>query len=59
MAGTQYGILGIYGCGAVDRNTHEYSILGNKIQKKKVTVEVIDNTEALPYNRSKKIDKGG
>lgn len=40
MAGTQYGILGIYGCGAVDRNTHEYSILGNKIQKKKVTVEV-------------------
>lgn len=34
MARTQYGILGIYGYGAVDRNTHECSILGNKAKEK-------------------------
>lgn len=33
MARTQYGILGIYGCGDVDRNTHECSILGNKAKE--------------------------
>ena len=30
MAGTQYGILGIHGCSAVDRNRHECCILGNE-----------------------------
>ena len=34
MARTQYGILGIYGCCTVDRNTNECSILGNKAQEK-------------------------
>lgn len=33
MARTQYGILGIYGCCAVDRNTHECGILGNKAKE--------------------------
>lgn len=33
MARTQYGILGVYGCGAVDRNTHEYGILGNEAKE--------------------------
>ena len=33
LARTQYGILGIYGCCAVDRNTHECSILGNKAKE--------------------------
>ena len=34
MARTQYGILGIYGCCAVDRNTYECGILGNKAKEK-------------------------
>lgn len=33
LARTQYGILGIYGCCAVDRNTHECGILGNKAKE--------------------------
>ena len=33
MARTQYGILGIYGCCAVDRNTYECGILGNKAKE--------------------------
>lgn len=34
MARTQYGILGIYGCCAVDRNAYECGILGNKAKEK-------------------------
>lgn len=33
MARTQYGILDINGCCAVDRNTHECGILGNKAKE--------------------------
>ena len=30
MAGTQYGVLGIYGRSFADRDHHECSILGNE-----------------------------
>ena len=33
MARTQYGILGINGCGAVDRDTYECGILGNEAKE--------------------------
>ena len=33
MARTQYGILGIHGWSVIDRNTHEYGILGNKAKE--------------------------
>ena len=33
MAWSKHGILGINGCCAVDRNTHECGILGNKAKE--------------------------
>ena len=36
MARTQYGILGINGCCAVDRNTHECGIQGKKAKEEKI-----------------------
>ena len=43
MARTQYGILGINGCGSVDRDTYECGILGNKAKEKNSLIEKISN----------------